>query len=247
VKAEVMQMDLDQRQTVAEIARQHPVTVRIFESLGIDYCCGGNRPLEEACFKGNVPLDRVLAELSDALVARPAPEETHWMTASLAELSTYIVKQHHEFSKRELPRLSALAEKVEQRHAHMHPELHQIRELVQDVNSEMSTHMLKEEQVLFPRLKVVEDASRAGKQPPPAFFGALINPIRHMMSDHDDTGKMIRSIRDLTSNYQIPEDACGSFRALYQGIEAFEKDLHQHIHLENNILFPRALELEKEK
>jgi regulator of cell morphogenesis and NO signaling len=245
VKAEVMQMDLDQTQTVAEITRQHPATVRVFESLGIDYCCGGNRSLEDACAKGNIALDRVLADLSDALVARPTPEESHWMTASLAELSTYIVEQHHEFAKRELPRLSALAEKVEQRHAHMHPELHQIRELVQAVNSEMSTHMLKEEQVLFPRLKVVEDATRAGKQPPPAFFGALINPIRHMMSDHDDTGKMLGSIRSLTRGFQIPEDACGSFRALYQGMEAFEKDLHQHIHLENNILFPRALEFEK--
>lgn len=240
-------MDLDQRQTVAEIARQHPATVRVFESLGIDYCCGGGSPLEDACSKGNVPLDRVLAELSEAIVARPAPEESHWMTASIADLSTYIVEQHHGFAKRELPRISALAEKVEQRHAHMHPELHQIRELVLSVNSEMSVHMLKEEQVLFPRLKVVEDAARAGKQPPPAFFGALINPIRHMMSDHDDTGKMLLSIRGLSRDYQIPEDACESFRALYEGMEALEKDLHQHIHLENNILFPRALEFEKRK
>lgn len=240
-------MNLDQTQTVAEIAREHPGTVPVFESLGIDYCCGGNRSLEDACATKNVAVDRVLAELSDALVARPAPEEGHWMTATLAELSTYIVEQHHEFARRELPRLSALAEKVEQRHAHMHPELHQIRELVQSVDSEMSVHMLKEEQVLFPRLRVVEDAARAGKQPPPAFFGALINPIRHMMSDHDDTGRMIGSIRSLTGDYQIPEDACGSFRALYQGVEALEKDLHQHIHLENNILFPRALEFEKAK
>lgn len=204
-------MDLNQTQTVAEIAREHPGTVPVFEALGIDYCCGGNRSLEDACVTKNVAVDHVLAELSDALVARPAPEEGHWMTASLAELSTYIVEQHHEFARRELPRLSALAEKVEQRHAHMHPELHQIRELVHSINSEMSVHMLKEEQVLFPRLRVVEEASRAGKQPPPAFFGALINPIRHMMSDHDDTGKMLRSIRSLSGDYQIPEDAMRQF------------------------------------
>ncbi len=240
-------MNLDQTQTIAEIAREHPVTVPVFEALGIDYCCGGNKSLRDACAKGNVSLDRVLSDLSSALEARPAESERHWMTSPLVELCAYIVEQHHGFAKRELARLSALAEKVELRHAHMYPELHKIRELVYALNSEMSTHMLKEEQVLFPRLKVVEESAQAGTQPPPAFFGALINPIRHMMSDHDDTGELLRSLRTLTREYQVPEDACASFRAFYQGMKALEKDVHQHIHLENNVLFPRALEFEKAK
>ena len=239
-----MEMNLDQTQTVAEIARQHPGTVAVFEALGIDYCCGGNKSLRDACANRNVSVDDVLSHLADALVMHPAQGEQHWMTSTVADLCSYITERHHAFTKRELPRLSTLAEKVELRHGHMYPELHQIRELVDALNSEMSMHMLKEEQVLFPRLKVVEESATRGTHPPPAFFGALINPIRHMMSDHDDTGEMFRSLRGLTHAYCAPEDACASFRALYQGIEALELDIHQHIHLENNILFPRAVELE---
>lgn len=238
-------MNLDGTQTVSEIARQYPAAVPVFEALGIDYCCGGNRPLELACAKHNVALNLVLSDLSSVLVTRPAEDERHWTTASLADLSAYIVEQHHAYAKRELPRLAALAAKVKARHGHLHPELHQIREIVNALHSEMCTHMLKEEQVLFPRLKVVEDAAEAGVPPAPAFFGALINPIRHMMNDHDDTGHLLKSLRNLTHNYRLPEDACASYRALYDGLEAFEKDVHQHIHLENNILFPRALEFEQ--
>lgn len=240
-------MDWDQTQAVAEIARQHPVAVPVFEALGIDYCCGGNKSLKDACATGNVSLDRVLSDLSSVLGARPAEEERQWMTSPLVDLCAFIVEQHHGFAKRELPRLSALAERVELRHAHMHPELHKVRELVQAMSSEMLTHMLKEEQLLFPRLKVMEEFAQAGTPPPPAFFGALINPIQHMMNDHDDTNLLLLSLRRFTHQYQIPEDACASFRTFYQGLGALEKDLHQHIHLENNILFPRALEIEKVK
>ncbi len=238
-------MNFDTAQTVAEIARQYPAAVPVFEALGIDYCCGGDRPLEVACEKHNVSLNLVLSDLSSALVTRPAKDERHWMTSSLADLSAYIVERHHGFAKRELRRLASLAAKVETRHGHMHPETHQIRELVDALNSEISTHMLKEEQVLFPRLKVMEDAAQAGAIAPPAFFGALINPIRHMMNDHDDAGQLLKSVRNLTHDYHLPEEACMSYQALYDGLQALEKDLHQHIHLENNILFPRALDFER--
>lgn len=238
-------MNLNTTQTIGEIVRQYPATVPVFEALGIDYCCGGRKSLEEACAKGNVSLNLVLSDLASALVASPAPHEQHWMTSSLAELSAYIVEKHHVYSKSELPRLAKLAAKVQARHGQRHPELDKIRELVDAMNSETCTHMLKEEQVLFPRLKIVEEAAHAGVAPPPAFFGALINPIRHMLSDHDDTGVLLKSLRDVTRDYTLPEGACMSYQALYHGLEAIEKDLHQHIHLENNILFPRALELEK--
>jgi regulator of cell morphogenesis and NO signaling len=238
-------MNLDSTQTVGQIAREHPAAVAVFEAFGIDYCCGGNKPLETACAKQNVSLNLVLANLSSALVARPAPDERQWMTSSLSELANHIVEQHHAYAKRELPRLAALAAKVEARHGHMHPQTHQIRELVDAMSAEMTTHMFKEEQVLFWRLKIIEDAAQAGKIPPPAFFGALINPIRHMMSDHDDTGLVLKSLRNLTHDYEPPEGACMSFQSLYRGLEALEKDLRQHIHLENNILFPRALAFEQ--
>jgi len=238
-------MDLDTMQTVADIARQYPAAVRVFEAAGIDYCCGGSRSLKDACAKKNISLNLVLSGLTDALITRPTEGERHWMTSSLADLCAYIVEQHHAFAKRELPRLASLASKVEARHGHMYPELHQIREHIEALAAEASTHMLKEEQVLFPRLKLVEESAEAGVPPPPAFFGALINPIRHMLSDHDDTGQLLNSIRSLARDYALPKEACLSYQALYQGLEAIEKDLHQHIHLENNILFPRALEFEK--
>jgi regulator of cell morphogenesis and NO signaling len=238
-------MNLDGTQTVAEIARQYPAAVPVFEALGIDYCCGGNRPLEQACAKHNVSLNLVLSNLSSALVTRPTEDERHWMLCPLAELSAYIVEQHHANARRELPYLAALAAKVEARHGHMYPETHQIRELVDAMSSEMFTHMLKEEQALFSRLKTIEEAAQSGATLPPISYGALINPIRQMMSDHDDTGQVLKNLRLLTHDYQPPQDACMSFQALYHGLEALEKDLRQHIHLENNILFPRALAFEQ--
>ena len=238
-------MTLDGTQTVGEIAREYPASVPVFEALGIDYCCGGNRSLEDACRKKDVSLNLVLSDLSGALITRPTEDERHWMTSSLADLADHIVCEHHAYSKRELPRLTVLASKVRAKHGHMHTELHKICALVEAMAAEMSMHMLKEEQLLFPRLKIVEEAACAKTAPPPAFFGPLINPIRHMMGDHDDTGELLKSLRELTRDYTPPQNACMSFQALYHGLAALEKDLHQHVHLENNILFPRALDLER--
>ena len=238
-------MTLESTQTIREIVQQHPAAVPVFEALGIDYCCGGGKTLEAACASKNVPLNLLLSDLANALITRPTPEDRRWMTSSLSELADYIVEQHHAYAKSELPRLAALAAKVHLRHGHMYPELNQIRELIEALSAEVIAHLLKEEQVLFPRLRTIEDAAQAGVMPPPAFFGSLINPIRHMMSDHDDTGELLRSIRALARNYTLPDGACMSYQALYQGLSDLERDLQQHIHLENNILFPRALEFEK--
>ena len=238
-------MDVDTTQTVAEIARRYPAATAVFDALNIDPCCMGNGTLADVCEKKNVPLNLVLSELSSTLVTRPTETDGHWMTCPLAELSAYIVAEHHEYAKRELPRLTALALKVQSRQGQAHQELNKIRELVDAVSSDMTIHMLKEEQVLFPRLKLLEESAQAEVAPPPAFFGALINPIRHMMSDHDDTSELLQSIRALANDYNFPEGACASYQALYSGLEAMERDTYQHIHLENDILFPRALEFEK--
>lgn len=236
---------IDTSQTVREIVQQCPAAVPVFEALGIDYCCGGNRSLEDACDRKKIPLDQVFSNLMDALVARPAKDDSQWMISSLSRLADHIVEQHHTYARRELTRLTALAEKVFLRHGDKHPELGRIRDLVNAIASEMSTHMIKEEQILFPRLKSIEDAASSGQTPAPAFFGSLINPIRHMMEDHDDTGELLQNIRSLTNDYPPPMGACMSYQALYRGLSDLERDLHQHIHLENNILFPRALEFEK--
>jgi regulator of cell morphogenesis and NO signaling len=231
--------------TVRSIVQESPAAVAVLESMGIDYCCGGSKSLEDACQKAKLSIEDVLADLEDARALPPSEEDSRWLTSSLNELSDHIVQKHHAYTRREVPRLTALAAKVHIRHAHMYPELHELCELIEAMGSEMITHMLKEEQVLFPRLSLMERAKQDGTVLQPAFFGALINPIRHMMSDHNDTGELLKSIRALTHDYKLPEDACMSFHALYQGLTDLEKDLHRHIHLENNILFPRALGLEK--
>lgn len=238
-------MTLEATQTVREVVQQHPAAVPVLEELGIDYCCGGGKTLEDACSAKNVPLNELLSQLENALATRPTSEDRRWMTSSLTELAEYIVEQHHAYAKKELPRLLALASKVHLRHGHAHPELNRVRELVEALSNEVGSHLLKEEQILFPRLKTIEDAADAGIKPPPAFFGSLFNPIRHMLGDHDDAGELLRSLRSQTHDYTLPDDACMSYKALYQGLSDLERDLHQHIHLENNILFPRALEFEK--
>lgn len=231
-------MRIEGVQEVRGIVRQHPNTAPVFDALGIDYCCEGGLSLEQVCRDHNLALDKVISDLSGALEAEPAEDDRHWMAVPLGALSDLIVARHHRHAKRELPRLAALAAKVHMRHGHLHPELHQLCELVDTMALEMSNHMLKEEQVLFPRVKRMESTDRAAMEP-------LAQPIRRMLDEHEDTGELLRSIRSLTHNYKLPEDACMSYKALYDGLSAFEAETHWHVHLENNVLFPRALDLEK--
>lgn len=236
-------MPLASDRTVREIALENPATVRVFESLGIDYCCGGKRTLKEACLRANVPEETVLRLLASPERGREE-EDGAWSGAPFADLTAHIVNRHHEFIRRESPRLTALLEKVTTRHGKSHPELASIKEVFAGIVQELSTHMLNEEQVLFPYLKSMDAAIRQGRQAPPAFFGSVRNPIGRMLADHDDAGTMLRRVSELSGRYAAPPDACPSYRGLYQGLEEFERDLHQHIHLENNILFARALEME---
>ena len=227
--------------TVRDIALENPHAVRVFESFGIDYCCGGGHSLEEACRQANVDADA----LREAL-GRPADAEDdaggNWATAALEELTCHIVSRHHTFVRRETARLIELLGKVRAKHLANHPELNQLAESFQALASELKLHMLKEEQVLFPMIQQLEEASREEDADTAAFAGIAF-PIERMTSEHEDAGEILRSIRSQTGAFQPPPDARPSFRALYQGLEEFERDLHQHIHLENNILFPRAARL----
>ncbi|HLI85932.1 MAG TPA: iron-sulfur cluster repair di-iron protein [Bryobacteraceae bacterium] len=236
-------------QMVRDIAARHPAAVRVFESLGIDYCCGGLRPLSEACRASAVPVERALALLNQMKLDEtnpifPAEEEPDWSRARLADLAAYIVSRHHEFIRGEAPRLQNLAGKVALRHAAHHPELETIRIVFTDLARELSAHMTKEENVLFPYIGQMESAVLAGEPVPPPFFGTVRNPIACMVAEHDDAGELLTRIRNLSANFRAPADACASFTAFYHGLEEFERDLHRHIHLENNILFPRATNLE---
>lgn len=225
-------MTIQPSQTVREIANQFPQSLRIFDGLGIDYCCGGGRTLADACSASNAVVERVVAQI-EAGPAAVVP----WPTDSMSGLATYIQSIHHSYVRNEIPRITALLEKICGKHADKHPHLVGVRERFTALAEELSQHMLKEERVLFPYLAEVERGGEAY-----SCFGAVENPIRVMMAEHENAGELLREIRLLTNDYRLPEDACTSFKALYAGLAEFEGDLHQHVHLENNILFPLALQ-----
>lgn len=231
--------------TVRELALEIPGAIRVFERFRIDYCCGGGRSLEEACVKAGADRGEVLAALADSALAAGRPADaTDWSTESLAHLVQYIVEKHHTFVRAELPRLQALADKVARVHGDSHPELGPIRDRFRELAAELSGHLEKEEAILFPYVESLERSVATGAGGPAACFASVQGPIRVMMMEHDAAGEILHELRSTSRDFAVPEDACMSYRALYEGIEAFEQDLHRHIHLENNLLFPRTLELE---
>lgn len=237
-------MNLEGKQ-VKDLVTEMPGAAAIFERYRIDYCCGGHKTLKDACDTVGLDATKIVAELEAGGGANPAVEEHRdWQTTPLSELIAHIVGLHHAFVKQELPRLEALAKKVCAVHGGSHPELALIQKSFVGMKQELDQHLQKEEQVLFPHIARVEEAMRKGEPAPAVPFGTVQNPIRMMTSEHDDVGTELKAMRAASDDYSVPPEGCFSYRALYQGLEAFERDLHQHIHLENNILFPRAVVME---
>ena len=237
-------MNFSTTKTVRDLAVEIPGATRVFENLGIDYCCGGDQTLDDACDIAGVTVEHVMDLLEQENGSHADFEEPNFLTATLAELIDHIVEKHHVFTKTEISRLRALIRKVHGAHGKNHPELTELRDLFNALSDELEPHMMKEERVLFPYTIQMEEAARnrhALTRPP---FGTVANPVRMMMLEHEDAGALLYQMRKVTSNYTIPPDACISYQTLYQTLDAFEKALHQHIHLENNILFPRAVEME---
>lgn len=230
-------------QTVREIALENPASIRVFEQFGIDYCCGGRKPLAEACAAGHIAMDDVLAELQ-SVASSSAPAADDWSAQPLAVLSAHIVSTHHAYVKRELPRLADLADRVVNRHGDTRSELSLIRERLAAVTDELTPHLAKEEFVLFPHIANLESAVAAQQPRPRGCFGTVANPIAMMTQEHDAAGAIMAELRKLSHDFTPPAGACPTFHGFYNGLREFEQDLHQHIHLENNILFPRAIELE---
>ena len=233
--------------TVREIAVQMPQATRVLEKLKIDYCCGGLRPLTDACGSAGLNVDEVIGMLeAENESGAQETDSADFQKFSLSELIDYIVSTHHVFTKQEMARLAVLTTKVISAHGTNHPELHKVGALVDQLCADLNPHMFKEEQVLFPYILSLASASEAKRRAPFAPFGTVNNPVRMMMKEHDIAGEILRELRTVTADYTIPHDACISYRTLYEALEAFENDLHQHIHLENNILFPRSVTLETE-
>ena len=232
--------------TVRELAVENPAATRIFEKFGIDYCCGGSQSLEQACDKVNVSIDQVLNtfEIAEA-TAQAAQEERDWRREPLSELIAHIKNTHHKYTREEIVRLTALLQKVCSVHGKNHPELFEIQGTFKGLAQELTTHLMKEEMVLFPYIERMEEAVIQKGPVLPAPFGTVQNPVAMMEHEHDSAGNALRWTRKSSNNFTAPADACVSYQTLYKALAAFEADLHQHIHLENNILFPRAIAMER--
>jgi regulator of cell morphogenesis and NO signaling len=229
---------------IAEIAAGNPATIRIFQRFGIDFCCGGKRPLREACAEKQM----TFGELRAALEAAGAPGSTGIPAADapLAELVRFIVDEYHADLRGELPRLEQMAAKVLEAHGARHPELPALLATFRGLRQELEEHMMKEERALFPYVERLEALDASGQDLPASPFGSIQAPIGMMEHEHESAARALARLRELTGGYVSPADACNTFRGLYHGLAELEMALHEHIHLENNVLFPRAARLEEE-
>ena len=239
-------MSVTTEKTVRELALENPAATRVFEKLGIDYCCGGNQSLEQACRAANLPMDQVLDSLEMAEQTTRAAQEIHdWQREPLADLVAHIKNTHHKYTREEIARLGPLFDKVCSVHGKNHPELVEIRTSFAGLAQELTMHMMKEEMVLFPYIVSMEEAVIQHEPVLPPPFGSVQNPVSMMEHEHDSAGNALRAMRQASGGYGAPPDACVSYQTLYKALAEFEADLHQHIHLENNILFPRAIVMEQ--
>jgi regulator of cell morphogenesis and NO signaling len=231
--------------TVGELATELPNSIRVFENWKIDYCCGGRTSLADACAHVGRTVDEFISELERA-AAVPDGSARDWPAETLSSMSTGIVAMYHDYTREELQTLAPMADKVLRVHGELRPELADVVSLIRDVTTDMLPHMLKEEQVLFPYVSQMEAAVDAHQPPPTPFFGTVKNPVRMMMLEHDRVGELLASLRVATADFTPPESACFSYRELYRRLAELELRTHEHIHVENNIYFPRAIALEEQ-
>jgi len=230
-------MNISTDHRLAEIVDLVPGAPRVLESFDLDYCCGGQRPLGDACDLVGIDVAEVIEALA-GLDDGPAPD---WVPMSPALLVDHLEATHHAYLHAELPRIEALADKVVGVHGARHPELVEVARLCTSLREDLEPHMAKEERVLFPMVRELASAV----SPPSFHCGSVANPISMMMREHEQTGSILEALRSQTDGYHAPDDACASYRALYEALDALEADTHLHIHKENNVLFPAVLELEK--
>jgi regulator of cell morphogenesis and NO signaling len=230
--------------TLRTIALEEPATIRVFERYQLDYCCGGNRPLAEACAEKGIAVEDVVTSLERAAVGsadiQPGLEQ-----ATPTELIRYIIETHHAFIRAELPRLDFMAHKVAGKHGPNRPDVLMIERNLEQLGEELLSHLMKEESILFPYIEGLE-RSRNGGETPHACFGTVESPIKMMIMEHEGAAALLEQMRTATNGFTPWEGACPTSAGLYFRMAEFERDLHRHVHLENNLLFPRAIELEKE-
>ena len=236
-------MKFNDKTQVKEIALAGPPAKQVLEDAGVDYCCGGSQSLREACFSAKVPAEEILLRLKENKKQAMA-DEKDWAAEPLANLTQHIRETHHRYVRESLPQLKKLLAKVNEKHGANHPEIAQIDVVFAELGRELTMHMQKEEMILFPYIEALERSRNEDEPLETPFFQTVQNPIRTMIHDHDAAGEALRKMSALSSEYTAPAEACMSYQELYRSLGVFEKDLHTHVHLENNILFPRAVELE---
>jgi regulator of cell morphogenesis and NO signaling len=222
--------------TLAQIVKENYQTASVFEKYNLDFCCKGKRSLQQACDENNLPTGLIVEEVNNLLNQEPQ-QQIEFDKLSLSELIDYIVSTHHAYTKRELPQILAYLQKVSSKHGERNPELYLIFESFSELKEEMEMHMKKEELILFPRIKELERGSK------PKGDSNIQAPISVMEDEHDHAGRCLEQMRQLSNNYTPPPEACTTYRLSFSALQAFEKDLHQHVHLENNVLFPKAIEM----
>ena len=231
-------------ETLGEIVAKDLRKAQVFSKYGLDFCCGGKKTVKEACAEKGLDVTKVEQELQQAdkmTPSRPLPYND-W---GLDFLADYIVNTHHAYVAKMLPEIRTYSAKVMEVHGGAHPELVRIHQLVEEINAELTAHMIKEEKVLFPYVKELIAAKNNLRPLHASHFGTVQNPISMMEMEHEMVAENLEEIRQLSNNYLLPADACASYGLLYRLLGEFEQDLHLHVHLENNILFPKAIEIEK--
>ena len=236
-------MNTLETKTVADLVTENIKTAHIFKKYGIDFCCGGGISIQKACEKANVNFEDIERDLLN--VENTITRANDYNSWKLDFLTDHIINVHHAYVEENIPLLIQYSARVAKVHGHHYSELLEIQQLFTKVAQELSAHMKKEELILFPFIKKLAQAEKEGAPLPKAQFGTVDNPIKMMEVEHEEAGEVLRQIDELSNNYTPPEGACNTYRAFYAKLEEFEQDLHQHVHLENNILFPKALKLEK--
>ncbi len=237
-------MNISEQITVAEVVTENIKAAHIFKKHGIDFCCGGGITIEKACVKNNVDYSSLEKDLN--AVDSNIPNALNYDNWDLSFLADHIVNVHHKYVEEAIPLLLQYAAKVANVHGHHYKEVIEINKLVIDVAKELAVHMKKEELILFPFIKQLVVAEKKKTNPNPPHFETVVNPIEMMEDEHENAGDIFKRIAELSNDYTPPEEACNTFKALYSKLEEFEQDLHHHIHLENNILFPKTIKLEKQ-
>ena len=237
-------MNVLEQPTIGEYVAKDFRSAAVFSKYGIDFCCKGNRTIEEACEKKNLDFAQIEKEVTQLLETKSdgAIDFRSWPSDLLID---YIEKTHHRFVEEKSAVLLPFLDKLCKVHGQSHPELFEINELFIGCAGELAQHMKKEEMILFPFIKQMENAIRTGQDIEQPHFGTVENPIAMMKHEHENEGDRFVKIAELTNNYTPPSDACNTYKVTYAMLQEFEQDLHKHIHLENNILFPRAIEMQE--